>query len=458
MRGSTHTLYHRFAGLILRHPFGLLLAAALGLLLSLLLTARHLTFQTNRLDLISSGNHYRQLDDAYDREFAPLPGDVIVVIRSARPEAATAFATALAQRWASNPHIEQVLYRINLDALKQKALLYLSPDELMALRQTLQTHQAFLEELTAAPTLENLLTLINREMSTALVGQVFTGFLEDDHPAKAPPDLSLLVALLQQMNRALEAPHVYQSPWASLFARDVETSRQDGFLWSDDHHLLFVLVQPKREAGEFNRFDTAVQQIRADVRELQKAHPGVEVGITGKSILDADEMALAARDTGLATVISVVGVTLLYFGLFKGVVRPLLALWTLVLGLCWALGFTTLTIGHLNILSIVFMPMLLGLGIDYGSYFISRYMEERRAGKVLQEAMVETFVATGPGIMATALTTALTFGTLLLTGFKGLAELGFIGGSGILLAALATFTVLPALLALQERRGHGWSV
>jgi len=96
--------------------------------------------------------------------------------------------------------------------------------------------------------------------------------------------------------------------------------------------------------------------------------------------------------------------------------------------------------------------MLLGLGIDYGSYFISRYMEERRAGKGLQEAMAQTFVATGPGIVATALTTALTFGTLLLTGFKGIAELGFIGGSGILLAALATLTVLPALLTFYEKR------
>jgi predicted RND superfamily exporter protein len=66
--------------------------------------------------------------------------------------------------------------------------------------------------------------------------------------------------------------------------------------------------------------------------------------------------------------------------------------------------------------------------------------------------MTQTFVATGPGIMATALTTALTFGTLLLTEFKGLAELGFIGASGILLAALATLTVLPALLLVYERR------
>jgi uncharacterized membrane protein YdfJ with MMPL/SSD domain len=144
MQGRKYTIYQRFAGIILRHPFGILLAAALGVILSLLLTATHLTFQTNRLDLIASGNHYRQLGDAYDREFEELPGDVIVVIRSDKPEAAKALATALAQRWVTNPNIDQVFYRINVDALKNKALLYLSPEELMALRQTLQHHQAFL--------------------------------------------------------------------------------------------------------------------------------------------------------------------------------------------------------------------------------------------------------------------------------------------------------------------------
>src|SRR5215510_12318543 len=163
-------------------------------------------------------------------------------------------------------------------------------------------------------------------------------------------------------------------------------------------------------------------------------------------------MTVAARDTSRATLLSVVGVMLLYFGLFKGVVRPLLALGTLVIGLCWVLSFTTPTSGHLNILSIVFMRMLLGLGIDYASYVIFQYTEERRAGKGPQEAMAQTFAGTGPGIMATALTTALTFGTVLLIEFKGIAELGFIGGSGILLAALATLTVLPALLLVYERR------
>jgi uncharacterized protein len=98
------------------------------------------------------------------------------------------------------------------------------------------------------------------------------------------------------------------------------------------------------------------------------------------------------------------------------------------------------------------MPMLLGLGIDYGSYFIARFEEEHAATREIQPALVRTFVTTCPGVAATALTTAFTFGTLLLPGFKGIAELGFIGSSSMLLTLLATFTVLPALLVWHERR------
>jgi predicted RND superfamily exporter protein len=132
----------------------------------------------------------------------------------------------------------------------------------------------------------------------------------------------------------------------------------------------------------------------------------VEVGITGRAALDAEEMGEAQRDTAIATVIALFGVTLLYFGLFKSVVRPLLALAALGTVLCWSLGLTTLTLGHLNILTIVFMPLLVGLGIDYGSYVIARYEEEKAGGRGVREALTETLMTTGPGITTTGLTTS----------------------------------------------------
>jgi hypothetical protein len=80
-----HNVYSGIVGTIVRHPIGVILIAALGAVLSLLVTATRLEFHTNRMDLISAGEHYKQLDQMYEREFENLPERIIAVIRAAHP-------------------------------------------------------------------------------------------------------------------------------------------------------------------------------------------------------------------------------------------------------------------------------------------------------------------------------------------------------------------------------------
>ena len=440
------------ATLIIRHPLRIVVATTTLAILALVVTVTQLEFQTGRGDLVSSGERNRQLDERYEREFEELPERVVVVIRPRHPEAGKAFAAALGRRWEQDARIEKVLYRVDPEALKGKALFYLSPDELAALERRLATHRDLLRDLADAPTLASLFALINRQITTALVDHLFTRDLLGDK-IDTPVDVTPLQALVRRMHERVSGSGPFQSPWHAFFATGTDARPRDGFLRSDDGRLLFVLANPKASAGDFNRFQAAVGKIRADVIELKAGHPDVEVGITGRAVLESDEMAAAQRDMTIATVISVAGVAVLFAVFFKGVLHPALAAVTLLVGASWALGFTTLTIGHLNILTIAFMPMLVGLSVDYAIHFIARYEEERAARRALGPALARTFSGTGWGIAAAALTTAVSFLALLLAGFKGLAELGFVGGSGVLLAALATFTMLPALLVLADRRG-----
>ena len=439
------------AALAIRRPWTLVIAAGLAAMLSLWVTATRLEFRFGHTDLVSASDRYRQLDERDRLEFEEVPGRVVVVVRASDPEQAKAFAAALAAKWADDPKIERVLHRIDLAPLKAKALWYLSPADLAALHERLAAHQERFVALAGASTLDDLLGRLNREVTSALIGRVFTGFLDDDEKEQqAPPDLTLVLSLLREMNRWLDGARTYQSPWMAALGGTTPLPSPDGFLWSDDQRLLFVLADPRRDTTEFNRFATAVEGIRADIRDLQRSHPGIEVGLTGRAVIEADEMAVAQRDMALATIVAVLGVAALFVAFFRGLVRPALATITLILGVCWSLGVTTLTIGHLNILTIVFMPMLVGLG-DHSIHFIARFEEERRAGRSLREALERTLAGTGMGIVAATGTTALAFAMLLLTGFKGLMELGVISASGILLTAGATLTVLPALLVLGER-------
>jgi hopanoid biosynthesis associated RND transporter like protein HpnN len=445
-------LYKLFVGMALRQPFAVIGVGVLAVVLSLFLGATRLEFYTSHLDLVSSGNRYKQLDQMFSREFDDVPEQVIVVIRSQDRERAKAFAAALAKRWERDQKIDKVLYRIPLESLQDKALLFLSYGELVDLQQKLEQHRELFNEFAGLPTLEQLFTLINRETTEALVNHVFTGFLADEKTEGVPFDLTFLRAILRQLNQHLDPQQPYHSLWQELFTSASEAASHDGFLWSDDKQLLFVFANPKVDAGDFNRFGTAVQQIRQDVHELQQAYPDVEVGITGKAVLETDEMTAAQRDMWIATVISFVGVAILFIAFFRGVVRPGLTVFTLMLGVGWALGFTTLTIGHLNIFTIVFVPMLIGLGIDStGIHFLTHYEAERTAGKNVRQALEHTFANTGAAIVTATLTTATAFYVLIFSDFLGLRELGFITGSGLMLILLATFTCLPALLVIEER-------
>ena len=445
-------LYRPFVSMALRHPLLVIGTAVLGVVLSLLLSSTRLAFHTSHLDLVSSGNRYKQLDQTFSREFDDIPERVIVVIRGQEKTQAKAFATALAQRLEGEPSIDTVLYRIRLDTLQEKALLFLSDAELTELRRQLEQYRDVFLEFAASPTLERLFSLLNREVTEALVSHVFTDFLEDDRQEAKPLDPAFLLTLLRQLNQHLDPQQPYHSLWQELFTSTSQSLPHDGFLWSDDQQLLFVFANPKVEAGDVNRFQTAVQQIRQNVHILQQAYPDLEVGITGKAVLETDEMTSAQRDMTIATAISLVGVAILFGAFFRSMVRPGLTVLTLMLGVGWTLGFTTLTIGHLNIFTIVFAPMLIGLGIDStGIHFLTHYEAQRAAGKNIHQALEHTFLGTGGGIVIATLTTATAFFALILSDFLGLRELGFITGSGLMLILLATFTCLPALLVLEER-------
>ena len=109
----------------------------------------------------------------------------------------------------------------------------------------------------------------------------------------------------------------------------------------------------------------------------QKEHPELQIGLTGIPVLEYDEMESSQRDMGKSTVLSLAGVALLFAAGFGGLRLPLLAVANLVISLCWCLGFITLTIGHLNILSVAFGAILVGLGIDFGIHLVAAYTQIR---------------------------------------------------------------------------------
>ena len=184
-------------------------------------------------------------------------------------------------------------------------------------------------------------------------------------------------------------------------------------------------------------------------------HPEVEIGLTGLPVMENDEMRVSQTAMLQASLLSLFGVACLFVAGFGGLRHPLITVAALLLAMAWSFGYITVAVGHLNILSIAFAVILIGLGIDFGIHYVARYLQLRNTIRDSGDALAETAASVGPGIVTGALTTAIAFFMAGFTQFVGVAELGIIAGGGILLCCLATIAVLPAMIyAIDSKRKH----
>jgi len=181
--------------------------------------------------------------------------------------------------------------------------------------------------------------------------------------------------------------------------------------------------------------------------------------LTGEPVLERDEMRQAQKDTTVASVVALLLTALIFIYGYQETGRPLKATLCLVVGVGYTLGFATLTVGHLNLLTITFVPILIGLAIDFGVHLVTRYEEELRHGRAETEALRRAMVFTGQGIFTGAFTTAGAFLAMTLTDFKGIQEMGLICGAGLLICLVPMLTLLPVLLlrGRQNVLDHQWS-
>ena len=412
-------------------------------------TLTTITFQTSTLRLLPQGQPYVEKYREYGREFGELDDLAIVVQAPSLPEA-TLYARRLVRELrAQRVPLARIAYRIDPKQFEGRALLYLSQERLASIRERIFDYQEFMEAFAGRPTLDQLVDGVATQVANAFVTAFIDLGLSD---SKSSLDLRFIEDIVAQVGVRLDRPTPYHSPFGALFAVEGADSPGAGYFLSDDQRLLFILAESESERGSFTGDQRAIEGVRAVIASLKREFPDVEVGVTGKPALSNDEMTAAFRDSGRATVLAFALTLGLLLAAFLRFGKPVLMLLALVTSLCWTLGVATLVIGHLSLFSVMFVSIVIGIGIDYGIYFLFRYEEELFLGRNLREALEITADRSGPGMLLGALTAGGTFYVLGLTEFRGIQELGFIAGTAIVLSWLAMMTVFPAVLVLVDRR------
>jgi hopanoid biosynthesis associated RND transporter like protein HpnN len=442
-----------FVGLVCRWPVLTLTCALMAAVVSIYLAATQLQFHTQRSDLLSPNKECVQRLQKHVAEFGD-DDDMVVLVQGADRAKMEQALEHLAAQIALEPQLfDRLFYKCDLRDLRNRALLFLPVEQITQIQGNLDNMKLLLEP----PLVGGIESWKMLSLSSMLDEAAHRTAAIREQGGLRPGDqefLTQMASISLAAARVVDDPARYGNPWQSILPPSPEQKDQlaePQYFFSGDGTLAFLLVRPVKASGSFTMSKTSVDKLRAIVDAVQPQFVGLRFGCTGLPVLENDEMVASGRDTQTASWLALAGIALLYLIVFRGLRYPALMVGTLLLGTAWAMGWLTLTVGHLNILSATFAVMLFGMG-DYAVLWVMRYEQARQSGMDVRSALLHTTTHVAVGNLTAATTTALAFYATMLADFKGVAELGWVAGSGILLCALACFTVLPALLMLIDRR------
>jgi hopanoid biosynthesis associated RND transporter like protein HpnN len=445
-----HHLGSSLVRALFRSAWPVIIFSLLMTALSVYYALNHLSMRTSRNDLVGTDLRIMQLSEAMDRHFGSRD-NLAVVVENSDPKNCIQFVEALAAELRRYPqHFRELFYRVDPQKFKNWALLYLEPKQLLELKDKFSNHQKELRALSSDPRLNRFFQMVNEELTRAMMGHLFTGFLQEEQEKEKIPDLELLQATLKQLEISLNGGDAFTSPLRSLIPGAITDLSQEGYFFTDNNKYLLLLVTTRQ--GDYTANAEDLKLLRQALDRVKARFPSIQAGVTGPGALEADEMSGAMADVELASWLSLVGQMLLMVLFFRSLKRTLVQGAVLFIGLCWTFGVAALAVGHLNLLSIVFGPLLLGITVDFGIHWYSRLEEEQgKQPRCTMGNLACTIRQASPGILYAALAAVVSVCPLIFSGFKGLEELGLIITLGILVNIFAFLVLLPSLAIVTER-------
>lgn len=231
-----------------------------------------------------------------------------------------------------------------------------------------------------------------------------------------------------------------------------------GYFLSHDRRMMLVLAKPKEppQNVDFSRAMVAQVEAAADAARgewrqwLEDDTAEVEVLLGGRYMIGLSDDKTIRRDFIVNLVTSLTGVLLLFLFAFRRFGPLAYAFVPLALGLLMTFGFSSVVYGRLSAATSGVAALLIGLGIDFIIVSYGRFVEERKRGADLYQALATMNGSSGRAVVIGAITSAATFYAFLVTDFTGLRQMGILTGTGILLCMSAVLMVLPAMLAWHE--------
>ena len=389
--------------------------------------AATLGINSSETDIFSSDLRVMKRRAQYFENFPGLRDPIVVVVDAATPDLAHDSANRLAERLRSEPERFPDVYQPDggpfFDA---HGLLYLNVTELQDLVDRLSLAQPFLSRLSRDQSVGGLLTLLTEAGEAVESGELEQSMLGDTFQAVS----HAIDDYLQGGDTPLS--------WQRLLNPNVTAEKT---------YRRYLLVRPVVDFNRVQPAEDSLLGLRKAIDELGLANADdVRVRATGTFPLAYEESRHVREQATWAGVASLALVTVILLVGFRSVRLVVCAVLTLIAGLVWTAGFAAAAIGHLNLISIAFGVLFIGLSIDFAIHVCVQFSDCLREGADPPSALAGAAASIGGSLAVCALTTAVAFLAFVPTDFVGVAELGLIAGTGMFIGLFTNFTLLPALI------------
>lgn len=337
---------------------------------------------------------------------------IVTAVDASDVERAKRFAHDLEERALELDCVRFVESRLDVDFVKERQLLYLSPEDL-----------------------EELVDETAHRIDKKLAGStgIFVDLEEEGPSGTASTGVSL-----EEISDRLEGKNLPLNEYAI----------------GKDGKYLYVFIRLTGTTGDLSFGRQAWEKIQSVVDALRDGtrYPkDLEVRCTGSVVVRLEDNAFVQADLrnagilGFLLVVLIITIYTRYPRLLVLVSLPLLV------GVSWTFAFGALAIGHINLITGFLTAILFGLGIDFSVHMFLRYVEDRRKGEAAEVAMESALKQTGRAVFAGAITTAAAFFVVRFADFKGYTEFGLLASFGILMMLFSSLLLFPALTELFER-------
>jgi len=405
------------------------------------LTVDRFAIDTDTRNLFAPDIPWRKNETQLYKSFPQVDDIIVAVVDGDTPQKADDGARRLTEALQGKPLMQRVWRPDDHEFFRRNGLLFLDKPTLQRTVGTLIAQKDILQSLAEDPTLRGL-------DNALLFNQKLVGPSERGQ--------AMFNAGLDEISGAFEAVlggKEARVDWEKMLSGGKAEPTPAGSPAADTRRI--VLIKPALDYAALQPGAEPIAIVRDAAKKLNldKDH-GVALRLTGQVPLGDEEFATVSENMALNTALTLAVVTVILFAALRSPKLILSVLLTLLAGLAVTSGLGIVLIGRFNMISVAFAALFIGLGVDFGIQFATRYREERHGDDDLDRALLAATRGIGGSLTLAAVSLLAGFFCFLPTSFRGVSELGLIAGLGMIIAYVATLSFLPALVKLLRPRAE----